>query len=106
MRAFYADAFELALLNKEAADPNYYLSDGRICLMIMPWRITDHVGMDPAKTGPEHIGFKVESVDAVKVDIDDLLEQNPHMKLGPWALALKGRCGSACSRPARSGSST
>jgi len=37
---FYKNVFELTELEKPADDPNFYLSDGRVVFMIMPWRIT------------------------------------------------------------------
>jgi len=58
---------------------------------------------DPARTGLDHIGFKVESVDAVKRDMEFLIGENPHMKGRPWA-TLRGRSAAeAVFRNARSG---
>src|SRR5256886_16352120 len=76
---FYADVFGLAPLDRPE-DGNFYLSDGRVTLMIIPWKITDYYGQDPARTGLDHIGFKVESVDRVKKDMEFLIGENPHMR--------------------------
>src|SRR5436190_14830103 len=76
---FYADVFGLAPLDRPK-DGNFYLSDGRVRLMIIPWIITDYYGQDPARTGLDHIGFKVESVDRVKKDMEFLIGENPHMR--------------------------
>ena len=38
--------------------------------------------MDPQRTGPDHIGFKVKSLDRIKEDLEDLTGQNPHMRIG------------------------
>jgi catechol 2,3-dioxygenase-like lactoylglutathione lyase family enzyme len=76
---FYAEVFDLPLLNRPT-DENYYLSDGRVTLVVMPWKIEDYYGMDPARTGLDHIGFKVESVDQVKKDLEFLTGENPHMR--------------------------
>ncbi|HMI95396.1 MAG TPA: VOC family protein [Micropepsaceae bacterium] len=76
---FYAEVFGLPLLNRPT-DENYYLSDGRVTLVIIPWKISDYYGMDPARVGLDHIGFKVESVDAVKRDLEFLIGENPHMR--------------------------
>ena len=68
-------------------DENYYLSDGRVTLMIIPWRIADYYAQDPARTGLDHIGFEVESVEKVKKDMEFLIGENPHMRgraLGVW----------------------
>src|SRR3989440_1575533 len=76
---FYADVFGLAPLDRPK-DGNFYLSDGRVTLMIIPWKIADYYGQDPARTGLDHIGFKVESVDQVKKDLEFLIGENPHMR--------------------------
>lgn len=75
---FYADVFGLKPLNRK--DENWYLSDGRMILMIIPWKIADYYAQDPARTGLDHIGFEVESVDQVKRDMEFLIGENPHMR--------------------------
>ena len=86
---FYAEVFGLPLLNRPS-DENFYLSDGRVTLVIMPWKIADYLGQDPARTGLDHIGFKVESVEAVRRDMEDIAGQNPHMKPRPLGLGSEG----------------
>jgi catechol 2,3-dioxygenase-like lactoylglutathione lyase family enzyme len=76
---FYVEVFGLTPLNRPK-DDNYYLSDGRMILMIIPWKISDYYAQDPARTGLDHIGFKVESVDALKRDMEFLIGENPHMR--------------------------
>lgn len=76
---FYAEVFGLALLERPT-DGNFYLSDGRVTLVIIPWKIADFYGQDPARTGLDHIGFKVESVDQVRKDMEFLIGENPHMR--------------------------
>ena len=80
---FYAEVFGLAPLDRRKygnEDGNFYLSDGRVTLVIIPWKIADYYGQDPARTGLDHIGFKVESVDQVKKDMEFLIGENPHMR--------------------------
>ncbi len=86
---FYAEVFGLPLLNRPS-DENYYLSDGRVTLVVIPWKIEDYYGMDPARTGLDHIGFKVESVEQVKKDLDFLIGENPHMKGRPLGHGSEG----------------
>lgn len=86
---FYAEVFGLKLLNKPS-DENYYLSDGRVTLAIFQWRMTDYYGMDPARTGLDHIGFKVESVEQVKKDLEFLIGENPHMHGRPLGYGSEG----------------
>jgi predicted enzyme related to lactoylglutathione lyase len=87
---FYADVFELKSLNRPN-DENRYLSDGRVTLMIRPWSMANYIGHDPKPPGFEHIGFKVESIEAVKRDMDDLLGQNPQMRTRPLGYGDEGQ---------------
>ena len=75
---FYAEVFGLKLLDKN--DENFHLSDGRVTLLILPWKISDYYAQDPARTGLDHIGFKVESVEQVKRDLDFITGENPHLR--------------------------
>ena len=88
---FYHEVFGLNLLNKGAEDPNYYLSDGRVTLMILPWKMADYYDMDPARVGPDHIGFTVESIEAVQRDLDDIVGQNPHLHGRPLGYGTEGK---------------
>lgn len=88
---FYHEVFGLNLLNKGKDDANYYLSDGRMTLTLLPWRLTDYADMDPARTGPDHIGFTVESIEAVQRDLEDLIGQNPHMHGRPLGYGMEGK---------------
>lgn len=88
---FYAEVFELRLLDKEAGDPNFYLSDGRVTLVLMPWRILDYEGTGIVRPGPDHFGFKVESVAAVKERVQALADINPHLRPLPVGAGPEGR---------------
>lgn len=63
------------LFSLPPSDPNFYVTDGRVTLVIAPWDITDYSGAGIERPGLEHIGFKVESVDAVKKDLMALQER-------------------------------
>jgi catechol 2,3-dioxygenase-like lactoylglutathione lyase family enzyme len=86
---FYAEVFGLTLLDRPG-DENFHLSDGRVTLMIIPWKLADYFGQDPARTGLDHIGFTVESVDAVERDMEFLLGENPHMHGRPLGHGSEG----------------
>jgi len=76
---FYLDIFEFEQEEKALEDPNFYLTDGKVTLVIAPWDITDYDGTSLERPGLEHIGFKVESVDAVKRDLEALRKTDPEM---------------------------
>lgn len=77
---FYLDIFELKQAEKALEDPNFYLTDGKVTLVIAPWDITDYDGAGIERPGLEHIGFKVENVDAVKRDLEILRKSDPEMR--------------------------
>ncbi len=72
---FYRDVFELMEMEKPAGDPNSYLTDGRVTLIVLPWHITDYEGTGIERPALDHIGFEVESVDAVKKDLQTFMDR-------------------------------
>jgi predicted enzyme related to lactoylglutathione lyase len=77
--SFYRDSFDLKEAEKALEDPNYYLTDGKVTLIIAPWKMSDFEGAGIDRPGLEHVGFKVESLTAVKQDLAALREANPEM---------------------------
>lgn len=73
---FYQKVFDLKPLSGPEDSRNFYLSDGRITLVIIPWEISDFEGTGITARGMDHVGFKVESIDALKCDIDRVVERN------------------------------
>ena len=76
---FYADVFGLTPLDKQPDDPHFRLSDGRVTLKIMPWNIADFEGMSIKRPGADHIGFKVEDIEAFKTDVAVLAGMNSYL---------------------------
>jgi catechol 2,3-dioxygenase-like lactoylglutathione lyase family enzyme len=73
---FYADIFDFKPMEGPAGSRNFYLSDERITLVIIPWLISDFEGTGITARGMDHIGFKVESLAALKKDIEEVSERN------------------------------
>ena len=90
MAEFYTRVFELTHVNRKEGDPNYYLSDGHVTLVIMPWDITDYAGTGIITCGMDHIGFKVEDVDACKADIQRIGDDNPRLAPAPVGTGAEG----------------
>jgi len=82
---FYVEVYGLEPVEKKSDDPNFYLTDGRVTLMLMPWSILDYAGTNIVRPGPDHIGFTVESVPAVKDRLQALVDDNPQLR--PLAIA-------------------
>ena len=78
--AFYRDSFDLKEADKALEDPNYYLTDGKMTLIIAPWKMSDFEGAGIDRPGLEHVGFTVEDVGAVKKDLTLLREADPEMR--------------------------
>src|SRR5437879_1939199 len=72
---FYQFVFELKLTNKNVnpAAGGYHVTDGRVTLSILPWSIPIFEGMSIKRPGPDHIGFKVESIAALQQSIVDVV---------------------------------
>jgi predicted enzyme related to lactoylglutathione lyase len=98
--AFYRDSFDLKEADKALEDPNYYLTDGEVTLIIAPWKMSDYEGAGIDRPGLEHVGFKVEDVAAVKKELAALREADSQMNEriisepseGERRLALIGSC--------------
>lgn len=73
---FYRDVFDLIEQPRKNSDPNYYLSDGTVAMVIGPWKITDYKGTGVARPAMDHLGFAVESLDAFKRDMAQLAKAN------------------------------
>ncbi|HWH77656.1 MAG TPA: VOC family protein [Candidatus Binatus sp.] len=80
MAEFYRDLFDLKEEEKALEDPNYYLTDGQVRLVIAPWKMSDFEGAGIDRPGIEHLGFKVESVETVKKELTALRQNDPEMR--------------------------
>jgi len=73
---FYEDVFGFKHTSGEGDDPNHYLSDGRVTLMLIPWHITTYSpeglgGLSVTGRGPDHIGFIVEDASVVENEVHE-----------------------------------
>jgi predicted enzyme related to lactoylglutathione lyase len=97
---FYTDVFELEARNTPTAGNGYELTDGRMTLMILPWKISDFDGTGIEQPALDHIGFSVPDLDAFKTHVEKLKRANPHIapkpidfnEEGKARLALLQRC--------------
>ena len=86
--AFYTQVFELSSSKRNDA---WHLSDGRVSLVILPWSMDNFIGHDPLPPQIDHFGFKVESVEALRRDMDDLIGINPQFLTRPLGYGEEGR---------------
>ena len=83
---FYRDVFEMTPMNRQEDEETYSLTDGRVVLKLIPWRISDFDGMDVNRPMLDHIGFKVEDADKVHEEILDYNGRFPPMAAPCWLL--------------------
>jgi catechol 2,3-dioxygenase-like lactoylglutathione lyase family enzyme len=74
---FYQSVFAFDQRARAPGDPNYYLTDGTVTLVIAPWKLSAFVGTGQERPAPDHLGFEVESLQAFQADLRDLAERNP-----------------------------
>jgi catechol 2,3-dioxygenase-like lactoylglutathione lyase family enzyme len=101
---FYADVFGLSPLERVAGDESFHLSDGRVTLVLLPWDIRDYEGGGIVRPAPDHIGFRVESLAAFRDKLENVGDNNPHLRPLPLGRGAEGmarlkllaqcRCGS------------
>lgn len=74
---FYLDVYEFKEEEKALEDPNFYLTDGKVTLVLAPWKIEDYYGTEHRAPGLDHVGYKVENVEAFKYDVVMLTKADP-----------------------------
>lgn len=96
---FYAEIFEFDARNTPSGG-SYELTDGRMTLVILPWKISDFDGSGIEQPALDHIGFSVPDLDAFKSHVEKVTRINPHIAPRPIdfndegkaRLALLKRC--------------
>jgi predicted enzyme related to lactoylglutathione lyase len=91
MAEFYRTVFELEPRNKREGDPNHYLTDGHMTMIIMPWRIHDYDNTGIMPPSLDHIGFKTESLAKFKSEVERLSARNPYLAPFPVAQGPEAR---------------
>lgn len=89
--AFYREVFGFSHTGSTADDPNHYLSDGRMTLMLIPWRITDYGGISVTGRGPDHLGFRVEDAAVVREEIEGFCSHFSPGQAPMWLLTAESR---------------
>lgn len=88
MARFYMGVYGFKEEEKALEDPNFYLTDGTVTMVLAPWKIEDYYGTEHKGPGLDHIGFKVESVNNFKNDVEILAKTDPEW-LAPKAPNLE-----------------
>jgi catechol 2,3-dioxygenase-like lactoylglutathione lyase family enzyme len=91
MADFYRTVFELEARNKAEGDPNHYLTDGHVTLVLMQWDVRDSAGGSMYGPGMDHIGFSVESMETFNADLARAVGDNPRLSPFPIAAGPEGQ---------------
>ena len=83
MADFYRDIFQLQDVAKAADDENTYLTDGKVTLVVMPWKIKNYLGQSILPTGMDHLLFTVDNLEQFQDDLDNVISINPVMNTIP-----------------------
>jgi catechol 2,3-dioxygenase-like lactoylglutathione lyase family enzyme len=81
---FYADVLGLSPTNSASSDKGFQLTDGRVTLALIPWKVSSFEGTSMLHAGADHIGFKVESMDAFQAHLQEVIDLNP--LIGPMPI--------------------
>ena len=88
---FYCNTLGLSMANRTEDDKNYYVSDGRITLVLKRWDISDYAGTGISRPGPDHIAFKVENYKSFKEDYIAMIERNQTLTPPAFGVGPEGR---------------
>lgn len=91
MARFYHDVFELEIRNRQPGDPNAYVTDGHVTMVLMPWHITDYEGTGIVSPSMDHLGFAVESVEALLADLEKVGSENALLDPLPVGRGAEGK---------------
>jgi hypothetical protein len=83
MADFYRDIFQLQDVAKAADDENTYLTDGKVTLIVVPWKIKNYLGQSILPTGMDHLLFTVDNLEQFQDDLDNVIGINPVMNTIP-----------------------
>ena len=73
--SFYREVFEFE--ERPSQNGSFHLTDGKVTLIVAPWKISYFKGTGIEKPKLDHIGFAVESLEAVQKDLEMLTAANP-----------------------------
>jgi predicted enzyme related to lactoylglutathione lyase len=89
---FYREVFALLELPRNDGDPNFYLSDGKVMMIIAPWKIKDYQGTGVARPAMDHLGFTVENLETFERDLKELAAANTALAPVPLTTTKENVC--------------
>ncbi len=87
---FYHDIFGLEARNARTEEGGFQLTDGRVTMVILPWKISSFNGAGIEQPGMDHFGFRVPSIEALKTHIASVVKQNIALTPKPFDFDSEG----------------
>jgi predicted enzyme related to lactoylglutathione lyase len=87
---FYTDVFELEARNLPSEEGGYHLTDGRMTMAIVPWKISSFNGAGIEQPGMDHIGFRVPDIKAFQANRDLVAKTNIQLAPKPIPFDSEG----------------
>jgi catechol 2,3-dioxygenase-like lactoylglutathione lyase family enzyme len=87
---FYTDLFELEARNLPSEEGGYHLTDGRMTMAIVPWKISSFNGAGIEQPGMDHIGFRVPDIKAFEANRDMVAKTNIQLAPKPIPFDAEG----------------
>ena len=98
----YVDLFELEARNIASDEGGYRLTDGRITMEILPWKISSFNSSGIEQPAMDHIGFHVPELEAFKAHVDKMARPRSALRPSRSPSIWKARRGFAVEEmPAR-----
>jgi predicted enzyme related to lactoylglutathione lyase len=76
LASFYVDVFQLEARNLPSEEGGYFLTDGRVTMSVVPWKISSFNGAGIEQPAMDHIGFRTPDIAAFKAGLDRLAKTN------------------------------
>jgi len=80
---FYVDVFELEARNVPSEEGGYHLTDGRMTMAVLPWKISSFDGAGIEQPGMDHFGFRVPDLEAFKANLGMVAKTNINLAPKP-----------------------
>ena len=82
--------FELEARNLPSEEGGYHLTDGRMTMAIVPWKISSFNGAGIEQPGMDHIGFRVPDIKAFEANRDMVAKTNIQLAPKPIPFDAEG----------------
>jgi len=84
---YYQKVYELEVIENLSDENSFCLTDGKASIVVRPWDMVSYSGL---MEGLDHIGFKVESLESARNDLDEIAKTFPSSAARKIAIGREG----------------